>query len=140
MTATSLVDSVAELVEVTLLVLVAEFGGAGEQFVVGRDRGAPAELGVERAQQRVLAAGRGCEIGGAVDHSIVGDEHACHCRPVGRQRSSRRQRSAGRVADQLDAAPFQRNFTTLSSPGVPLEYTSATVSPVVADCSMPLNP
>ncbi len=36
--------------------------------------------------------------------------------------------------------PFHRNFTTLSRPGTPLEYFSATVSPVLAELSMPLNP
>ena len=36
--------------------------------------------------------------------------------------------------------PFQRNFTMLSSPAMSLEYRSATVSPVLADVSMPLNP
>ena len=36
--------------------------------------------------------------------------------------------------------PFQRNFTTLSSPGTPLEYRSATVSPVDVEFSMPLKP
>ena len=63
--------SCAQLVEVALLVLAAEFGGAGQQFVFDGDRGTPAELGVERAQQRVFAArGRG-EVGCAVDDSIV---------------------------------------------------------------------
>ena len=132
-------DQLAQLVEVPLLVLAAEFGRAGEQFVVRRDGWPPAEPGVERAQQRVLAAGRGCEVGGAVDHSIVGDEHVPNCRPVGRHRF-RREGQPGVLPISSTPAPFQRNLTTLSSPGVPLEYTSATVSPVVADCSMPLNP
>ena len=70
--------------------LAAEFGGAGEQFVLGGDRRAPAQPGVERAQQRVLAARRGCEVGGAVDHSIVGDEHVPNCRPVRRHPTSAR--------------------------------------------------
>ena len=70
----------AQLVEVALFVLAAEFGGAGEQFVFDGDRRPPAEPGVERAQQRVLAAGGGCEVGGAVDDAIVGDEHAANCR------------------------------------------------------------
>ena len=74
-----LLGEFAKLVQVALLVLAAEFGRAGEQFVFDRDRRPPAELGVERAQQRVLAAGGGREVGGAVDHSIVGDEHVRNC-------------------------------------------------------------
>ena len=59
-----------------MLVLAPEFGGAGKQFVFHRDGRTPAELCVERAQQRVLAArGRG-EIGRAVDDSVIVDEHA----------------------------------------------------------------
>ena len=74
----------AEFVEVPLFVLVAELRGAGEQFVVGRHVGAPAEAGVERAQQGVLAPRRGGEVGCAVDDAAVGPlrchEHDCHCR------------------------------------------------------------
>ncbi len=65
-----------QLVEVTLLVLAAEFGGTGQQLVGDRDGRAPAEAGIERAQQRVLAARGGGEVGCAVDDSIVGDEHS----------------------------------------------------------------
>lgn len=36
--------------------------------------------------------------------------------------------------------PFQRNLTTLSSPGTPPENFSATVSPVVYVVSRPLKP
>lgn len=36
--------------------------------------------------------------------------------------------------------PFQRNFTTLSSPSRPVEYVSATVSPVHCAVSMPVKP
>ncbi len=129
----------AQLVEVALFVLAAEFGRAGEQFVLGGDRRAPAQPGVERAQQRVLAARRGREVGGAVDHSIVGDEHVPNCRPVRRHPTSARGQP-GVLPISSTPAPFQRNLTTLSRPGVPLEYTSATVSPVLSVGSMLLNP
>ena len=59
-----------------MLVLAPEFGGAGEQFVFHRDARTPAELRVERAQQRILATGRRGEIGRAVDDSAIVDEHA----------------------------------------------------------------
>jgi hypothetical protein len=61
---------------VTLLVLTAECGGAGQQLVGDRDGRTPAEAGIERAQQRVLAPRGGGEVGCAVDDSTVGDEHS----------------------------------------------------------------
>jgi hypothetical protein len=77
-----------------LLVLAAEFGCPREQFVLDGDRRSPAELRVERAQQRILAARGGGEIGRAVDDAIVGDEHAATvCEPTD---------SSARVADELD--------------------------------------
>src|SRR4029079_2818497 len=104
----------------------------------------------------------GCEVGGAVDHSIVGDEHVPNCMPATRHSTSadlRPNEQLGavlrRVVAQMSVsvrsqpgvlpisstpAPFQRNLTTLSKPGVPLEYTSATVSPVLSVCSMLLKP
>ena len=101
-----------------LLVLAAEFGRAGEQFVLRRHRRPPAEPGVERAQQRVLAAGGGCEVGGAVDHSIVGDEHVRNCRwPPDTQ--GRRNGQPGVLPISSTPLPFQRNLTTLLSPGMP---------------------
>ena len=68
--------------EVALLVIVAEFGGADEQFVIADHRGPAAEPPVERPQQRVFAASRGGEVGGAVDDrtAVAGDEHGSHCR------------------------------------------------------------
>ena len=69
-----------ELVESALFVCITQLGGPSEQFVViGRHRFAASQFRVERAQQRVLAAGGGREVGGAVDHSIFGDEHARNC-------------------------------------------------------------
>ena len=68
--------------EVALLVIVAEFGGADEQFVIADHRGPAAEPPVERPQQRVFAACRGGEVGSAVDDrtAVAGDEHGSHCR------------------------------------------------------------
>src|SRR3954469_14857184 len=84
-----------------LLVLAAEFGCPREQFVLDGDRRPPAELGVKRAQQCILAARCGGEIGCAVDDAVVGDEHvATVCEPP--DTSPQAQTSAGRVADQLD--------------------------------------
>ncbi len=74
-----------QLVEVTLLVLIAEFGGAGQQLVGDRDGRPPAEAGIERTQQRVLAARGSGEVGCAVDDSIVGDEH--YSTPSGHKRT-----------------------------------------------------
>ena len=53
----------------------AELGGAGEQFVFDGDGRAPAEFGVECAQERVLTAGGCREIGRAVNDAAAGDEH-----------------------------------------------------------------
>ncbi len=36
--------------------------------------------------------------------------------------------------------PFQRNFTVLSRPSIPPEYFRTTVSPVLCEVSIPLNP
>ena len=77
------VGQLPQLVEVALLVLAAEFGCPREQFVLDGYRRSPAELRVERAQQRILAARGGGEIGCAVDDAIVGDEHAATvCEPA----------------------------------------------------------
>jgi hypothetical protein len=77
------IGKVAQLVEVTLLVLAAEFGCPREQFVLDGDRRTPAELRVERAQQCILAPRCGGEIGCAVDDAVVGDEHAVSlCEPA----------------------------------------------------------
>ena len=62
----------AQFVEMALLVLAAELGRPGKKVVVCRHRGAPAELGVERAQQGVLAPGCGGEVGRAVDDVVAG--------------------------------------------------------------------
>ena len=74
-----LLGQFAKLVEVALFVLAAELGGAGQQFVFDGDGRAASEFGVERAQQCVLAAGGGCEVGCAVDDAglgpVRGDEH-----------------------------------------------------------------
>ena len=74
-----LLGQFAKLVEVALFVLAAELGGAGQQFVFDGDGRAASEFGVERAQQCVLAAGGGCEVGCAVDDAglgpVGGDEH-----------------------------------------------------------------
>ena len=77
------IGELPKLVEVALFVLAAEFGCPREQFVLDGDPRSPAELRVERAQQRVLAARGGGEIGCAVDDAIVGDEHAATvCEPA----------------------------------------------------------
>ena len=83
------VGQLPQLVEVALLVLAAEFGCPREQFVLDGDRRSPAELRVERAQQRILAARGGGEIGCAVDDasrrfgSLGGHEHAATvCEPA----------------------------------------------------------
>ena len=81
MMATSAV--VAERVEVALFVFTAELRGARQQLVLDRHSGPAAQLRVERAQQRVLAARGGGEIGCAIDDAIVGDEHAVTvCEPA----------------------------------------------------------
>ncbi len=117
--------------------LAAEFGCPREQFVLDGDRRSPAELGVERAQQRVLAAGGGGEIGRAVDDAVVGDEHAATvCEPAdtetlprllefqdasGIGQQSRGRSSAGVLPISSTPLPFHRNFTTLSRPSMPPE-------------------
>ena len=73
-------ELVAQLLEPASFMLGAENAGASEQFVVGDDGGAPAQLRVEIPQQRVLAAGGGGKIRRAVDDAVSGDEHSSHCR------------------------------------------------------------
>ena len=130
----------AKLVEVALFVFTTELGGPGEQFVFDRDRGTPAELGVERPEQGVLATGSRGEVRCAVDDSVAGsfrcDEHGA---TVGAKPDTSR-RCQPVLPMSSTPLPFQRNFTTLSSPGTLLEYRSATVSPVEVEFSMPLKP
>ena len=103
--------------------LAAELGGAGEQFVFDGDGRAPAEFGVECAQQCVLAAGGrrevGCAVYDAVLRALGYDEHAatvsqrCDTNRAPTRTNGRRSASgshhfvdlgdasAGRIADQL---------------------------------------
>ena len=70
-----------ELLEGAQFVRVTQLGRAPQQFVVvGLDRGAATELGIERAQQGVFAPRGGREVRCAVDDLIVGDEHVGNCR------------------------------------------------------------
>ena len=125
-----------ELLEGAKFVCVTELGRAPQQFViVGLDRGAATELGIECAQQGIFAPRGGREVRCAVDDLIVGDEHVA---TVGERADSRAQPPV--LPMSSTPLPFQRNFTMLSSPSVSLEYRSATVSPVLADVSMPLKP
>ena len=127
----------SELLEGALFVRIAQLDRAPKQFVVvGIDRGSATELGIEGAQQGVLATRRRGEVGCAVDDLVVGDEHGA---TVGEQPDTSRRRQPV-LPMSSTPLPFQRNFTTLSSPAMPLEYRSATVSPVVAELSMPLKP
>ena len=70
-----------ELLEGAQFVCVTQLGRAPQQFViVGLDRGAATELGIECAQQGVFAPRGGREVRCAVDDLIVGDEHVGNCR------------------------------------------------------------
>jgi len=94
---------------------------AQRHVVLGLDLWATAELGVERAQQRVLATGGRREVGCAVDDLVVGDEHAATvCEPAD-TKFAEGAPQPGVLPISSTPLPFHRNFTTLSRPSMPPE-------------------